>query len=1044
MKNIPNKILSTFLMLFCVLLINAQNQQINVRGNVKDINGDALIGVTIVVKNQPGLGTTTDIDGNFSIRAGQYDVLEVKYVGYQTKDVPVAAGNFNVVLEETAQQLDEVVVAAAGIVQRKATLSGAITTVNVKTMKTPTANVSNALVGNVPGIIGVQTTGEPGENNTEFWVRGISTFGANDKALILVDGIERSLNELNVEDIESFSVLKDASATAIYGSRGANGVVMITTKRGDAGKVNINFKGEYGYNTRSRTPEYTDGLTYAQMANEALETRYLNKLYSNQDLDIIERNLDPDLFPNINWQDVILKNGASNYRGTLSLSGGGATARYYVSGSYYNEDGMYNTQNINQYSTNVSYERYNYRSNVDMDITKTTLLKVGVSGFVINQTKPRISSDDIWGALSNLTPLTVPRMYSNGLIPTYGNGNMMNPEVQLNQTGYITRWENKAETNVTLEQNLNFILPGLRFIGTFSFDSYNWNEIKREKNPELWRAERLRGSDGSLVMVRERQASLMSQSGESDGNRRYYTEGKLDYNTQIGEAHRFSALLMYFQQDRIATSKDSDLKDVKKSIPYRNMALSGRVTYGYRDRYLVDFNFGYTGSENFEKGERFGFFPAVSGAWVISEEPFIKRNLLWMDMFKIRYSYGQVGNDKIGDDRFPYMSFIGTSSSYKWGEYGSNQIQGYRITTMGSTNLTWEKAEKHNLGTDIVLFNNKINLTVDFFKDYRSDIFMQRSYMPYSTGLQDLRPWANIGQMESKGVDGVLSYSDRIGQVSFTLRGNFTYAKTEVINRDEADNALPYQMEKGYRLNQTRGLIALGLFENEEDIANSPRQTYGTYLPGDVKYKDVNGDGIIDDKDIVPLGYSRVPNLVYGAGLSLAWKNFDFNILFQGSGKSDFFLGGNSVFPFSNGATGNILKNVTNESDRWISREISGDPATENPNAMLPRLSYGGSSGSENNFKQSTFWLRDGSYLRLKNLEFGYSFPKKWINSFYAESVRVGFIGHNLLVFSNFKWWDPEIGTNDYEDSNKKKYYYKDGAKYPISKTYSFNLTVTF
>ena len=490
--------------------------------------------MAIIVKDQPGLGTTTDIEGKYKISAGEYDILVLKYLGYKTVELPVAKGEFNVQMEGDNKKLDEVVVSAAGVIQRKATLSGAITTVDVSKLSVTTANLSNALVGNVAGIIGHQTSGEPGENSTEFWVRGISTFGANSKALVLVDGIERSLNELNYEDIESFSVLKDASATAIYGSRGANGVIIITTKRGSSGKVNINFKEEYGYNTRSRTPSYTDGITYAEMANEARLTRYQDKIYSDQDLEIIRRNLDTDLFPNVNWQDVILKNGASNYRSTLSLSGGGSTARYYVSGSYYNENGIYKTNNINKYSTNVSYERYNYRSNVDVNVTKTTLLKMGVSGYLVNQTKPRYSSDDIWGSLSNLTPLTVPRMYSNGLIPTYGTADQMNPEVQLNNTGYKTVWKNKAETNLILEQNLDFITKGLRFIGTFSFDTENENTIERSKSPELWRAERNRDSNGRLVMVRVATESLMSQSGSADGNRRTYTEGKLDYNTTIG------------------------------------------------------------------------------------------------------------------------------------------------------------------------------------------------------------------------------------------------------------------------------------------------------------------------------------------------------------------------------------------------------------------------------------------------------------------------------------------------------------------------------
>lgn len=1036
MKSKQQKIMSLILMLICVIVVNAQTQQQKeVKGIVKDTKGEVLIGVTVAIKNQPGLGTATDVDGRFKIKVGEYDVLELKYVGFKAKEIPVLTitGEVEITMEEETHKLEEVVIVGGNTVQRKATLTGAITTVDLKMIKTPTANISNALVGNIQGIIGRQTTGEPGQNSTEFWVRGISTFGANSKALILVDGIERSLDQLNVEDIESFSVLKDASATAIYGSRGANGVVLISTKRGEAGKVNINFKSEYGYSTRSRTPKYTDGITYATMANEARKTRYQEPIYSDQDIQIIARGLDPDLFPNVDWADVVLKDGAPNYRGTLSLSGGGTMARYYVSGSYYNEDGMYNTNSkMNKYNTNATHERVNYRANVDMNVTKNTVLKLGVGGYLISQNKPRMSSDDIWSSISNLTPLTVPRTYSNGLIPTYGEGSTMNPEAQLTRTGYKTYWENKVETNITLEQDLNFITSGLNFTGTFSFDTKNANTITRSKNPELWIAERRRDSYGNLVMRRIREASLMTQSGDSDGNRRYYTEAKVNYETLINNDHRISSLLMYYQQETMSTSNITE--DVRSSIPFRNMALSGRATYGFKDRYLLEFNFGYTGSENFEKGERFGFFPAISGAWVISEEPLIKNNVKWLDMLKVRYSYGEVGNDKITDNqaefnkRFPYMSFITGSASYNWGEYGSNSVAGYRITTMGSPNLTWEKAKKHNLGIDAVLFKDKVSATVDIFKDMRRDIFMQRSQMPYSTGLQDLRPYANIGEMESKGIDGTGLYSDKIGKVSFTFRGNFTYAKTNVINYDEADNALTYQMTKGYRLNQTRGLIALGLFEDQQDIDTSPKQTFGSYLPGDIKYKDVNGDGIIDDKDIVPLGYTSVPNFVYGAGLSLIWKQFDFNVLFQGSGKSDFFIGGNNIYPFAGSEIGNILRNVTNPSDRWISREISGDPSTENPNALLPRLSYG---TNDNNFRSSTFWLRNGQYLRLKSLEFGYTIPRNIAKKIFAESARIGFIGYNLLVFSSFDWWDPEIGSSD-------------GAKYPISKTYSFNLTVNF
>ncbi|MDR2954416.1 MAG: TonB-dependent receptor [Prevotella sp.] len=1037
MKNILQKIMFLCILTLCTILASAQTEkQKNVTGTITDVNNEPLIGVTVILKNQPGFGVATDDNGRFAIKAGEYDVLVISYVGFKPQEIPVltVSDDLKVVLEEETKKLEEVVVTAAGTVQRKATLTGAVTTVNVGTLRTPTGSISNALVGNVAGIIGYQATGEPGENNTEFWVRGISTFGANAKALVLVDGIERDFNELNVEDIESFSVLKDASATAIYGSRGANGVLLVTTKRGEAGKVKINFKAEYGYNTRSRTPEYVDGPTYANMANESLLSRYQYPIYSPQDMVAIERGLDPDLFPNVDWSDIILRDGANNYRATLSFQGGGSAARYYVSGSYYKEEGMYNTNSkMNKYDTNTSYERYNYRANIDLNITSSTVLSFGIGGFLINRNRPHISSDDIWGSLSRLTPLTVPRMYSNGLIPTYGSeGYAMNPEAILTRTGYQTNWENKMETNVSLNQDLDFVTPGLKFLATFSFDSKNDNTISRVKYPELWRALG-RDAKGDLMLNRVRETSLMTLSGNGDANRRYYGEMRLSYEKLINEAHRFSGLLMYFQQEKTVTTVIAN--DARSGIPLRNMALSGRATYGFKDRYLAEFNFGYTGSENFERGERFGFFPAISFGWVISEEPFVKENVSWLDMFKIRYSYGEVGNDKLTDDekdytkRFPYLSFIGTSASMNWGEYGSNLVQGYRITTVGSSNLTWEKAKKHNLGLDVILGGDKVSLTVDAFKDIRRDIFKIRGQMPYSTGLQDLQPYANIGEMETKGFDATGSYIDRIGNVGFTLRGNITYQKSNVINADEADNALYYQMEKGYRLNQTRGLIALGLFKDQEDIDTSPSQSaFGSYLPGDIKYKDVNGDGIIDDKDVVPIGYSHTPSLSYGVGLDLTWKDFNFSVLFQGSGKNDFFLGGDGIYPFRGMQVGNILKDVSDPNDRWIPREISGDPATENPDAIIPRLSYGPNS---NNYRNSTFWLRNGRYVRLKNLEFGYTVPRHFTKRFFIESARIGFIGRNLFVFSPFKWWDPEIGSSD-------------GAKYPIAKTYSFNLQVNF
>lgn len=1037
MKNIKY-LITLFLVLFTFTnMINAQQNSVEIKGNVKDQTGEALIGVTVVAKNQPGLGTSTDVDGNFKLKVGPYDVLVFTYVGYEQLEVPVLEikdkNNLQVKMKESTKTLDAVVVTASGT-QRKATLTGAFTTVEIDQLKSPGVNLSNSLAGVVPGIIAVQKSGEPGADASEFWIRGISTFGAKQSALVLVDGVERNFNEIPVEDIESFSVLKDASATAIYGQRGANGVVLITTKKGHKGKVKINAKFTYGYDIRGEIPEYVDGYQYARLANEARIGRYESPMFTDQELDIVQHGLDRDLFPNVDWQDLMLKGGASNMNANINFSGGGDNVRYYVSGSYYKQDGIYKTNNsLNDYNTNSTYERFNYRANIDMNITSSTLLKVGIGGFLINRTQPGTMVDDIWGSLASTTPLSVPRMYSNGLTPGFEEEIdskkhlRVSPEVMLTQSGYKKIWQNKMDTNIGIDQDLAFITDGLKISGLFAFDTWNDNNIERTKMPELWMADRKRDANGNLIMVRKRDLQTMGQKSSTSGTRRYYGQAMLEYSKLLMDKHRVGALAMgYFQEE-----SDTNLgEDIIESVPKRNIAYSGRFTYSFKDRYMAEFNWGYTGSENFEKDKRFGFFPAFSVGWAISEEPFVKKALPWLEMFKVRASYGEVGNDVIGGKRFPYITLVEKmDNGYGFGEYNSNWITGYRIKKVGTPNLTWEVAKKYNLGFDLNMFNNMITGNFDIFKDVRNDIFMERSHMPLTTGLADVKPMANVGRMRSNGFDGNIAFSEKVGEVSFTVRGNMTYQKTEVIDHDEAANALWYQMTKGYQLNQTRGYIALGLFEDQHDIDSSPKQEFGgkEVLPGDIKYKDVNGDGIIDDKDKVPLGYRTVPGLQYGAGLSLHWNNFDFSILFQGAGKRDFFIGGSGVHAFRYGNRGNVLK-VMADGNRWIPREVSGTETTENPNADWPRLTW---ENNNNNNQSSTFWMRNGRYLRIKNIELSYNVPLNIIRKYYMENLRIGFIGENLHTWSAFKLWDPENGNEN-------------GANYPISKKVSFYVQVSF
>lgn len=533
MKNIQQYIV---LLLMAVLLVPQslqaqENKKLVIKGVVEDALGP-IVGASVVAKNQPGVGAITDLDGRFSLKVGPYDVLQITFVGYQSVEIPVLSikdtNNLKVTMKEDNQTIDEVVVTASGV-QKKKTLTGAITNVELKHLNAPGANLSNSLAGVVPGIIAMQSSGEPGENMSQFWIRGMSTFGAKSGALILVDGVERSFNEIPVEDIESFSVLKDASATAIYGQRGANGVVLITTKRGEKGKVKINVKAGFDWNTPVKVPEYASGYDWARLANEALVGRYENPLYTNEELDIIQHGLDPDLYPNIDWRDLMLKKGAPSYYANISFSGGSDNVRYFVTGRYTGENGRYRTSSSeNKYNTNSTYERWNYRANVDMNLTRTTVLSVGVGGWLINRTSPSSGSSDIWSSFASYTPLTAPRKWSTGQWPIVGG--MTTPEYQMTQTGYRTIWENKMETNVGLEQDLSFITKGLKFNGVFAFDTYNKNTIVREKGEELWSAESMRNGNGNLVLKREANAKAMSQAKTVEGDKRYYLQASLDYS----------------------------------------------------------------------------------------------------------------------------------------------------------------------------------------------------------------------------------------------------------------------------------------------------------------------------------------------------------------------------------------------------------------------------------------------------------------------------------------------------------------------------------
>lgn len=1027
--------------------IQAQSQDddekiIEVTGTVTDENGEPLIGVSVMPKDEAGLGAITNVDGVYKIKIPAYTRLVFNYIGMEQQEVLIKEQTTANVKMKTKEDnvIDEVVVTGTGS-QKKLTLTGAVTTVDPELLRTPTASLSNSFAGVVPGVFARQTTGNPGDNVSEFWIRGVSTFGAGASALVLVDGFERDLNDINPEDIETFTVLKDASTTAIYGSRGANGVLLITTKRGRDGKTRINGKVEYSYSTRTKTPEFVDGSTYARMMNEALESRNMSPAYSADDLYLLDNQLDPEIFPNVNWMDLLLKDGAPTFRANVDVNGGGANARYFASVSYVEEGGMYNSDSaLKDYKTNANYHRWNYRMNFDLNITKTTLLKIGVAGALEKQNQPGSIYDEVWTSLMGYNAIATPVKYKNGRWGSQGKGNHNNPWVLVTQYGYNEIWKNTINTTAELTQDFGFITPGLSAIVRYGYDIYTDNGNKHWKAPEGWQAERLRDSNGELVFTKKVDEQLMIANPYANGQKKEFFEAEIHYARNFG-LHQVGAILKYTQDgttnnsqnDYVNQSSDDPIEQMNidfqrtiQGIDRRHQGLAGRFTYGYANRYFIDFNFGYNGSENFAKHNRFGFFPAYSAAWNLGEEPWIRKAAPWIDMFKIRYSYGKVGNDYLST-RFPFQGRFMTDDNdrYIFGDFGTPNYtyNGISYLMLANKDITWEVARKHDIGIDFYLFGNKFSGTIDYFRETRDGIFMTRNYLPQIIGVSNSQqPSANIGKVRSTGVDGNIAYTEKIGQVNLTVRGNFTYSKSKILEYDEQYSHYAYSRNSGFRVDQARGLIALGLFKDYDDIRYSPDQSAlkGDFeiAPGDIKYKDVNGDGKINDNDIVPIGSTTKPNLIYGFGISAQWKGFDFNVLFQGVGESSFFINGFTVYPFSEGSWGNILTDVVG--NYWSLGK------NEDIHAKYPRLTYGNNS---NNNRASTYWLRDGSYLRLKNLEIGYTLPKAFVSSMHIQNVRFYFMATNLLTFSEFDLWDPELGSSN-------------GQQYPLSRTFTLGMTI--
>lgn len=1028
-------IIFALLLSFTVQLHAQKEQSFTLTGTVFDEFNEPVPGANVYIKDKSGVGVVTSVDGEFRLKVGIYDILVVSFLGYENYEQRLTKkdDNIRIVLKPSTEKIEEVVVVGMGT-QRKVSVAGAITTMNPAELEVPATNIVNTLAGRVAGVIGVQSSGEPGKNISEFWVRGIGTFGANSGALVLIDGLEGDLSQVDAADVESFSVLKDAAATAVYGSRGANGVVLVTTKRGLESKLRISGRANITVSHLKRLPNYINSTQYAEMANEAAVSTGLAPIYSATEMDIIKYGLDTDIYPDVDWQDVLLNPNSLQQTYYLSAQGGSSVARYFASLGMSNESAAYNASKDSKYNKGVGYNTYNYRLNLDVDLTKTTKVYIGVTGYMSVNNRPSMGestgsslTDWLWSSQAKTTPISYPLRYSNGYYPAVGAKDEISPYVLLNYTGNAKDQNTRNLVTLGITQDLSMITKGLTAKVQGSWDTKSLFAESRYKMPALHEAINGRNYNGTLTYKTIADEKTVQYASRSWVWRKLYLDANVNYDRTFGD-HRVGGLLFYYLEDTSETGASSSMN----AIPKRYQSLSGRFTYGLKDTYFVDLNFGLNGSENFKPGEQYGFFPAGALAWVPTSYQFMQENVSWLNFLKLRVSYGVVGNDRISSRRFPYLTLIkeDTSSPNPWGGTGS-----LTEDQEGADNLMWEKAKKFDLGMDLHLFNDKFTVTVDYFKDTRDGIFQERKQIPDYVGLIQM-PYGNIGRMQSWGGDGNFEFFQPIGKdFHVILRSNFTLSKNKILNWEDTKKPYSYLENNGFANNVQRGFVALGLFKDQQDVDMSPSQ-FGTVRPGDIKYKDVNGDGKITDDDKVPLfAYSGIPQLMYGIGAELRYKNWTLNVLLKGTGRNKFLYGGSDgskfdgYIPFNQGDKGNVMEIAYDPANRWISAEYSGDQATENPNARFPRLFYG---KSENNTKPSTFWMGDSRYLRLQELSLNYALRSPGLQRILGiQSVNIQLMCENLAVWDSVKLYDPEQANSC-------------GQAYPLPARYSLQLYLNF
>ncbi len=854
----------------------------------------------------------------------------------------------------------------------------------------------------MPGVITRQSSGEPGADGATILIRGLGTW-VNASPLVLVDGVERDINLINTEEIASFSILKDASATAVYGMRGANGVILINTKKGEVGRPKITFRMEATQLHGLRFPDYIQGYEFANLMNEACITGGVTLPWADEEIEKFRDGSDPYNYPNVDWTDEVLKKNAFQSMNTLSVTGGNETVRYYVSVGFTSQSGLYKEDPTYDYRTNSLSQRYNFRSNVDINLTKSFTLSLGLAEIIQDKTYPGTSASNIFYTLKRTSPISFPLRNPDG---TFGGGNTsyewVSPYIMATNSGFSKQFISTTQGTVGAKWDLsNLITEGLNVEANFSFDHYYFNSVTRHKQPLI---KKYLGTDPETGEERYnliKEETAMGYGVSNGSNRAYYYDVRLNYNRTFNR-HNVGAMAMFNRRDY----KDLTAGNSTSNLPYRRQGWSGRLTYNYAQRYLVEWNFGYNGSENFASGKRYGFFPAVSAGWVPSEENFW--NVSWINHLKIRGSYGLVGNDAVGGSRFFYMSTVNKNANgYLFGD-SQNHYNGMAELQMGAPNATWEVSHKTDVGLDIEFLDRKIKLSADYFYEYRDQILLKRAQIPDIMGAAwGDTPWANLGIMKNRGVDGQIEFTNTTKRGFFySVRGNFTYAKNTVIEDDSAKAVYDYQNTRGVSSGIPLGYVALGLFQSQEEIDNSPKQELGSYTVGDIKYKDLNNDGVINAYDRTFIGNPRDPRLMFGIGFTFAYKGFDLSLNFTGASNTSILLDAESMWPFKLDYPGyNVMREYYDH--RFI-------PGADNTNAKYPVVHNGTSS---NNYQISTLYLHDASYLKLKTAEFGYNFPEKIVSKIKLESLRLFVNGNNLFCIDGIKIVDPEsnhLGASTY------------------------------